>query len=399
MSLSTKLSWKLLPDYNIRFTASAFNSTGSPRLLNNPVDVLNGIYEIFTSTIYADGTARITGSGGTGWSFFKSGSLSVVNNVSQNPNVVYGYPPTLTALSQSIIFMGGDPGLNSQLISFADRQFQLGGFVQFGGTASYSQSAIYAGHSIRSSNYKYFNITNPMETGSNVPLNSISSSFSGFYRMETHNSVSKNLAKIKIWECNEAIIVQFIMSNQNVHSAFIAGAIIDPESDSLGEVDGRIYASCGTNGMQLVPSMWMGSVTSSVTSANTTLAAYNFAQNRFLSTTPGPLHSKMSYFVPNSIQISYLSLMTDSYTNNFTNTSVSGSVPFGINLVDDNGNVVRMPIFYKNYYTGRWVGRLREIQTFKDSYNGTIIKSAGTTIGSIFSSSDRVPFTSVFLIA
>ena len=58
-----------------------------------------------------------------------------------------------------------------------------------------------------------------------------------------------------------------------------------------------------------------------------------------------------------------------------------------------------MPIFYKNYYTGRWVGRLREIQTFKDSYNGTIIKSAGTTIGSIFSSSDRVPFTSVFLIA
>lgn len=397
MSLSTRLNWKLLPDFNLGFTASAFNSTGSPRLLNNPSDILNGIFTLFSSTIYADGSTRTTGSGGNGWTFFKSGSLSLVNNVSQNPNVVYGYPPTLTSLSQSIIFMGGDPGLNSQQISYAATQFQLAAFTQFGGTASYSQSAIYAGHSIRSGVYKYFNITNPMETGSNIPVDTISSSFSGFYRMETLNSVSKNLAKIKIWECKEAIVVQFINSNQVVSSAFIAGAIIDPESDSLGETDGRIYASCGTNGFPINPSNWMGSITQSATTANTVLIN-NFSNNRFLSTNPGPLHTKMVYFIPNTIRKSYLSLITDSYTNNITTTSNSGSVPIS-NLVDDNGNVVRMPIFYRDYYTGRWVGKLREIQTFRDSFNGTLIRSAGTVIGSVFSPSERVSFTSVFLVA
>lgn len=398
MSLSTRLNWKLLPDFNLGFTASAFNSTGSPRLLNTPSDILNGIFTLFSSTIYADGSTRTTGSGGNGWTFFKSGSLSLVNNVSQNPNVVYGYPPTLTSLSQSIIFMGGDPGLNSQLITYADTQFQLSGAN--GGTASYSQSAIYAGHSIRSGVYKYFNITNPMETGSNIPVDTISSSFSGFYRMETLNSVSKNLAKIKIWECKEAIVVQFINSNQVVSSAFIAGAIIDPESDSSGETDGRIYSSCGTNGFPINPNVWMGSITQSGVSIGNTSLINNFSNNRFLTTTPGPLHSKMVYFIPNTVRKSYLSLITDSYTSNIANSTggLGGTVPISF-LLDDNGNVIRMPIFYRDYYTGRWVGKLREIQTFRDSFNGTLIRSAGTVIGSVFTASERVSFSSVFLVA
>jgi hypothetical protein len=102
MSL-TALQWRMLPEYFMPISGTV--GTVSQSIVNDRISILNGIYTSFTSSIYHDGSPRIAGS--NGWLFFKSGS-----NLEKDggTNVVYGYPPTITRISQSIIFAAGPTG-------------------------------------------------------------------------------------------------------------------------------------------------------------------------------------------------------------------------------------------------------------------------------------------------
>ena len=72
------LKWKMLPEYYFPWSVSA----GSIAQSSNSIGILNGIYSSFTSSIYHDGTPRITGSvsGSTGWTFYISGSPAFTNS-------------------------------------------------------------------------------------------------------------------------------------------------------------------------------------------------------------------------------------------------------------------------------------------------------------------------------
>ena len=92
MSLSRN-TWKFLPPYVV------------PLFSQSRVDgLLNGIWTLFNTSSYADGSARITGSG-VAWTFFRTSSADSASVIGPTA-VVYGYPPTMSVMSQSVIFAG-----------------------------------------------------------------------------------------------------------------------------------------------------------------------------------------------------------------------------------------------------------------------------------------------------
>ena len=231
MSL-TALQWRMLPEYFMPISGTV--NTVSQSILNDRINILNGIYNSFTSSVYHDGSTRTTGS--NGWSFFKSGSNLEKDS---GTNVVYGYPPTLTLISQSIIFAAGPTGsiipttiklMNSYgMFSTVGYDIQPTASFNFNNTAS-----IYVGVSKNSGIYKYFANTNPMETGSNVTTPS--SSFSGYLRTSTPAKIYKmRIGNIKISIHNPPLIIPEIGINHGgkidvackiVQSAKKAGAKI-----------------------------------------------------------------------------------------------------------------------------------------------------------------------------
>ena len=75
-------TWKFLPPYTV------------PIVSQSRVDgLLDGIFFLFNTSSYADGTARVTGSG-VAWSFYRTSSVDS-GSVLGPTAVVYGYPATM----------------------------------------------------------------------------------------------------------------------------------------------------------------------------------------------------------------------------------------------------------------------------------------------------------------
>lgn len=362
MSLSA-LQWRMLPEYFMPISGTI--STVSQSIVNDRISILNGIYNSFTSSIYHDGSVRTTGS--NGWTFFKSGS-----NLEKDGgiNVVYGYPPTLTNMSQSIIFAAGPTGsippTSIKLMNSYGMFSTIGYDIQ--PTASFSltsTSSIYVGLSKNSGIYKYFAITNPMETGSNST--SPSSSFSGYLRTNT----PARIYKMRIWECKEAIALQFYDAFSGESTSLVAGAIVDPEASNLGENDGRIYGITTTNGLFTAPLFLSFS-------DNTTYS-------RLLENSTGELTGKFVYFQPGSTTM----LGIQPVSSTFLSAS----------FVTDGNFIPRLPFYLKDMNTGRWVGRLREIQMIKNTVTGTVFKAGSNLLGYSLGGNERIINNSVFLVA
>ena len=366
MSL-TALQWRMLPEYFMPISGTV--NTVSQSILNDRISILNGIYNSFTSSIYHDGSSRITGSttGSNGWTFFKSGS-----NLEKNggTNVVYGYPPTITVMSQSIIFAAGPTGSISptsiKLMNSYGMFSTLGYDIQ--PTSSFSSNntaSIYVGVSKNSGIYKYFANTNPMETGSNVTAPS--SSFSGYLRTNT----PAKIYKMRIWECKEAIALQFYDAFSGESTSLVAGALIDPESPALGETDGRIYGITTTNGLFTAPLFLSFSD--------------NVTYSRLFENSTGELTGKFLYFQPKTTSMLG--------TQQVSNTILSSS------FVTDGNFMPRLPMYLKDMNSGRWVGRAREIQMIKNTVTGTIFKTGTTLLGYSLAGNERNSNNSVFLVA
>jgi hypothetical protein len=205
------LEWRKLPTRHLGYITSSFT----------PSIWLNVIYDMFTGSLYSDGSTRVIGSGSAWKNAFKftTGSFT---------EAVCIFPPTETVMSQSIIFAGrsGTPSSSAVQPAMKDR----GAWTLY-----------------------------PTDLGITCVKNAASQSFTQWTSLYPFGSASYCLGytswcdtlttfpkntTITIYESKEAIaIINYNIENTSTNAA-IAGAIIDPEQNVTGsdaELDGRLY--------------------------------------------------------------------------------------------------------------------------------------------------------------
>lgn len=198
--------------------------------------ILDAIYTAGTSTVYADGTARVPGAG-SAWTWgFDNSTLTFAGE----KTACYADPPPGGALAQKFIIAGTSlgAGLNwKQMNAGGGGDARLGGYL-------------YAGIAKNAGAYGTWNSpTTPFTSGD----------FSGFgYTMPIVASFPIGL--LLMWECEEAIAWQLVRSG-GTGQLFggIAGAYIDPLSANLAnaETDGRLYGISVTGSTANVPISWL----------------------------------------------------------------------------------------------------------------------------------------------
>ncbi len=305
---------------------------------------MNGIFDLFNTGSYYDGSVRTTGSN-SAWRFFRS-----VNGVTTE--AVYGYPPFITAMSQSVIFAG---------VSSLGRLPKL---IPGSVTASTSlTNSLLLGTAINAGNIIHWTSASVFFTGSNSIASA--SSFTGYGVLSGTPPSNTRTSRIYAWESQEAVALQLVESSSVGGGTFcgLAGGFIDPESSgSLDSfIDGRIYGVATS------------AVTSSVTFLNITTDFFSNVSN--LTSVNFP---KFAYVTPYAIQptASVSTLQSVELRNiNFNFSSSSTRTP-AINcyIKDQNYSFI--------------IGRLREIKATRSLQSGLTYRSGSQDIAHTFSSRD-----------
>lgn len=222
-----KLTWKMLPKVQLfPFSQSA----------QNPPIYLDGIFNLFNSNVYADGSPRVTGSG-LAWTFYRTSSVDSGSTIGVTA-AIWGYPPTMSVISQSVIFAGSASIPNP--------------------TPLVGSGQTYAANTVYVAIQKY---ANPLQYRSWISASVLNSGSSGLntvsssgYQTALSPSAGPN-AYLQAWECQEAIVVAFSPTSSAISttantSLIFAGAIVDPEISSnpnniFAETDGRLYGVIG----------------------------------------------------------------------------------------------------------------------------------------------------------
>jgi hypothetical protein len=358
-------TWKSLPLYIIPPTGITGSMSAS-----RVEGLLDSIFTVFQSSTYSDGTARVTGSG-VAWTFLRTSSLGITNGVT---DAVWGYPPTMSVISQSVIFAGTASNTvpTSPLIGLNALTFQNNYlYVAIQKQANWSQYRNWCSSSI-------FN------SGSSG-INSVS--HSGFFAVNspvTRDTSNAQAYSISAWECGESFalainqsaslygnadagsnVPPFNAKSMNYWGPYsvIAGAFIDPLSSDTtfdSEIDGRLYslATCAAG---------ISYVTSTQSSSVGQLNFY-INPNEFLKhTLQNASFSKFVTFTPkttNTVPVYLASNLSISYN---TITSRGQTVPFALTVLDKNNN--------------RFVGKFRDIVAIKNSYSGYTIRSGSVELG------------------
>jgi hypothetical protein len=328
MSLSA-LNWKRLPIYVIP-AASGSNVAG----------ILSGIFDVFNSTTYYDASPRVTGSN-SAWSFFRSFNAGAVESV-------YGYPPTITSMSQSVIF-AGSVAAPSVLPKMVPNSYI---------TTSALPNILLMGVSTNSGRYLNWTSQFVFLSGSNGSITS-SSSFSGFAPISNIAPTVTNEKFIFAWECQEAVAIQLAVTTSRLGGAYsgIAGAIIDPESDSLLDAnrDGRLY--------------------SVITSGNTASISFLAQTNDFLN------HDTVS---TSTAKFVYLSPTENFITASVRPLSLIESRVITYQTTSSSGRIPRFNNYVKDLIRPNFVGRLREIKSTFAYQSGWTLRSASIDLGHLF---------------
>lgn len=227
MALST-LNWKKLPTVT---TATNLANTASVTI------VLNAIANMLTGSTYFDGSSRTPGSG-SAWKY--NGKYTIGNNT----ETIYCTPPTLTALSQSLILAGRN----------TTGQVSTGTPTLMSSEESFSTNRIYAGISKLS---RIGSIPAGAAWTGSKPMGS-QSSFNGFGSITGYSALtSLNRVKINIYESQEAIcMILGEGATPTINGTFIAGAYLDPQTSTVQtgsadyENDGRLYGLTKTRFVQ-----------------------------------------------------------------------------------------------------------------------------------------------------
>ena len=319
------LEWRKLPTRHLGYITSSFNSS----------IWLNVIYDMFTGSLYSDGSARVIGSGSAWKNAFKftTGSFT---------EAVCIFPPTETVMSQSIIFAGrsGTPSSSAAQPAMKDHSAWTTYPTDLGITCV--KNAASASFTQWTSLY---------------PFGSASYSLGYARWCDTLTTFPKNTT-ITIYESKEAIaIINYNIENTSTNAA-IAGAIIDPEQNVTGsdaELDGRLY----------------GVVTSYAfsTGINSAFWTDESSAGVFLNHSPTGTRCRFMTFVP---QVNSTGSAVDAakYTSDrYQYTTLSGK------LAD-------APVYCTTQGTFTFLGRLRDMTVTTNLPSNIVVRSS--TSGSIF---------------
>lgn len=306
MSLPT-LNWKALP--LVTLTSGTIDA------------VIQGIYSAFTSSIYIDGSPRITGSA-SAWTIAQEVSGSTIE-------AVYCIAPT-GSLNQRVILAGSSrTGLTPQLAS---------------PDIVYAPATLYVSVAKNASTYTSWNNAAPFSSGS----------FFGFWKTWATSSGTPQI--VRCLESQEAIAVFIQNTAANTVYGCVAGAFVDPESTDTGidsETDNRLYG-IATSGITAVMNM-----------GNTVFSPAYYFYNQ---TTTGTNHTGI--FTPSSGSIKTIS----------RNTIITA---LDIDeLTSKSGRLIKIPIIQKYFATPfNFAGRLREIWAFRDAVIGNTVTDGATVNG------------------
>ena len=391
-------NWKMLVPYMV------------PQVSSSRIEgLLDSIFTAFQAKSYMDGTARVTGSG-VAWTFLRTSSFDPSPTVRGVTAVVYGYPATMSVMSQSVIFAGTGSALSSSLnpaiaTPYYDR-----------GPAPFTSSILYMALQKQANVSQYNNWLSPIGAifNSGSSGTNTNRSGSGLIQLFIPNSVAalsgighsynaNSIEKIHIWECGEAVSIALyssssitssqqstLMTTSNTTSgsiyAGIAGAYIDPESTNTtvdAEVDGKLYGIAATG----IP-IGGGTRTNSPFSNPGTLfemvwmtpGSTSGLHNDFLSHCCGngaqrfPNHNKALYYVPGTDQKRYMTLINPN-TMGLPTYSPRGFLPSNSLYYFDGTGDTSSP------GNGRFLGRLREIESIKSAPSGMTYRSGSVDYG------------------
>jgi hypothetical protein len=340
-------TWKFLPPYTVPITSQS------------RVDgLLNGIFSLFDTSSYADGTARVTGSG-VAWSFYRTSSVDS-GSVLGPTAVVYGYPPTMSVMSQSVIFAGSASAPTISLPAMTTN-------------ASFVANALYmrVQHQANWSQYRSWLSGSIFNSGSSgVNTGSLARTGSGFAPIIGASVYS--IGTINAWECGEAVAIACHTTSSTATATAlsfggIAGAFIDPESTDTtvdAEVDGRIYA-VATSGV--VIGLTFLSLTTDFLNHNATAGSSKFV---FIQPT-----------TDNKIILNLLETRTITYLT-----------------TSNRGSLISFPLYVKDA-TNRFIGRLREIEAIRNSVSGYVLRTSSSDLGYALGSSNAAAANAVMLNA
>jgi hypothetical protein len=321
MSLTT-LQWRKLPVRTLGVGAEQSVTT-----------VLNTIYDMMTGSLYFDGSTRTTGSG-SAWK--NTGKFTTGSNT----EAVYFYPPTQTALSQSVIIAGKNVS---------------GSATSTVPPVATDESAISTGM-ISIACVKNAGAFSSWATASNgFGAGSVSTGYATIANSGSITAANNN--KIVIYESQEAIAIFFTRVGSALTWAGIAGAFVDPEQTSTSidaEADNRLYGVAVGN------------------HASSTGIGIGFwsSAGSFLDHISTAGDSRMVFFTPQTANIFTASTMKMSNSVSSAYVTISGKFVKSSMIVAAGRNA--LPTSF--------VGRLREINVVKQMTHNTIVRDASNNI-------------------
>ena len=306
------LNWKALP--LVTLTSSTIDA------------VIQGIYNAFTSSVYIDGSTRVTGSA-SAWTFAQQLSSSTIV-------AAWGIPPT-GSLNQRVILAGSSiAGLVPQLAA---------------PDITYAANTLYTSVAKNAGSFVGWDGGAPFGVG-------VGSSFFGYWKTWATSTGTPQI--IRCLESQEAIAVFIQNTTANAVYGSIAGAILDPESTDVAidsETDNRLYGIV-TTGTSIM------AITNVDASTTTNMFAHGGASG----------NNHMGIFTP----------ATGSIKTVAKNTAL-GTISIE-ELTSRSGRLIKMPITVK--FTAspfNFAGRLREIWMFRDSIIGNTVTNGSTVNGYI----------------
>ena len=332
------LQWRKLPTRNLsNITSSVITST----------ILLNAIYDIMTGSVYSDGSSRVMGTNSAWKNPFKFVTGS-------NTEAVGIFPPTLTVMSQSVIFSGTNVTGASSSAFPPTMSFEV----------FYTSSCIHVACVKNAESASFTQWTSRFPFGSG-------SSSTGYARFKNLSGLNKS-SNITIYESKEAIAAFTYDYVNNVTNLIVAGSIIDPEQTSTSvdaETDGRLYgvATVGTETASTPTGIY-----NSVTQANST--GFYHDNRSSLGNNFGA--GKAVVFTPQSGSVTnFFRISPFDY-----NTNVTAAVP---NFKTKSDKIVDVPV--QNLTSGSlyYLGRTRDITVTAAANNvlsNTVLKNPDGSI-------------------
>jgi hypothetical protein len=322
MALPT-LNWKYVGALN--HTVSSINSA------------LDAVYTLGTAVTYADGSARVPGTG-SAWTWLREVSGVTV--------AAYGAPPT-NALGFRYI-LGGTLVAGAYTFLTPDAA-TLGNIIVYGMNRS-------------SGAYTSWVNAQPFTSG-----------FSGYWRAtQAYTNVYDS---VTMWESQEGCAIQFNRLTTGNLSAVNFGALFDPltASPSVAESDGRIYSMSGTGSSAVTSGGWLS----------------NASAGLFGSGSAGASGPHAGTLAPGS---------TVMFGGAGANTTILGTFTPTAALVSPNGDIVRVPFSQvaatpSAYY----LGQTRNIYIIRDAISRQAYTVGASTVGYVFGASTNAASDSVLL--